>query len=229
CQFAFPVEHLQARNGVEKLWIPSEHSKRSRTLVLCFDGTGDQFDSDNFNVVQLVSILKKDDISKQLVYYQPGIGTYADPILKAPVFEAVSKALDAMLATNLSSHIKAGYSFLMQNYTLGDKICIFGFSRGAYTARALAGMLQKVGLLSPHNHQQIPFAYDMYKREDLEGLELSETFKRTFCRDVAVDFLGVWDTVASVGAIPRYLPFISENNGTRYLSLLREIKATTRS
>lgn len=60
----------------------------------------------NSNVVQLVSMLKKDDTSKQLVYYQAGIGTYADPILKAPVFEAVSRTLDEMLATNLSSHIK---------------------------------------------------------------------------------------------------------------------------
>ncbi|KAI0078128.1 hypothetical protein K474DRAFT_1581011, partial [Panus rudis PR-1116 ss-1] len=60
------------------------------------------------------------------------------------MFESISKILDEMFATNLSSHIKAGYAFLMQNYTYGDKICIFGFSRGAYTARALAGMVQKV-------------------------------------------------------------------------------------
>ena len=49
----------------------------------------------------------------------------------------------------------------MQNYEANDKICIFGFSRGAYTARALAGMLHKVGLLPRCNHQQVPFAYAM--------------------------------------------------------------------
>ncbi len=43
-----------------------------------------------------------------------------------------------------------------------------------------------------HNFQQVPFAYNMYKRDDPEGLELSELFKRTFCRQVHVDFLGVW-------------------------------------
>ena len=48
--------------------IPPKHP--SRTLVLCFDGTGDQFDADNSNIVQLVSLLKKDDRSQQLVYYQ---------------------------------------------------------------------------------------------------------------------------------------------------------------
>ncbi|CAL1694110.1 unnamed protein product [Somion occarium] len=167
-------------------------SPRQRTLVLCFDGTGDQFDEDNSNVVQFLSMLKKDDNTQQLVYYQ-------------------------MLAWNLPSHVKDGYAFLMQNYTHGDKICIFGFSRGAYTARALAGMLHKVGLLPIHNHQQLPFAYEMYAREDEEGLKLSHMFKKTFCRAVTIEFLGVWDTVASVGVIPRYLPFIHENSGIRYL------------
>ncbi|TCD61534.1 hypothetical protein EIP91_008278 [Steccherinum ochraceum] len=198
-------------------WIPSPDSKRQRTLVLCFDGTGDQFDSDNSNVVQLVSMLKKDDTTQQLVYYQTGIGTYTDSSFKGPLLSGISEVLDEMLAWNLASHIKAGYAFLMENYTKGDKICIFGFSRGAYTARALAGMLQKVGLLPPHNHQQIQFAYEMFKREDTEGLQLSEMFRRTFCRDVDVEFVGVWDTVASVGIIPHYLPFITENNGIKYL------------
>ncbi len=48
--------------------IPPDHA--ARTLILCFDGTGDQFDADNSNIVQLVSMLKKDDSTKQLVYYQ---------------------------------------------------------------------------------------------------------------------------------------------------------------
>lgn len=51
----------------------------------------------------------------------------------------------------------------------GDRICIFGFSRGAYTARALAGMIEKVGLLPSGNHQQVPFAYRMYMQDDEEG------------------------------------------------------------
>lgn len=74
----------------------------------------------------------------------------------------------------------------------GDQICIFGFSRGAFTARALAGMLQKVGLLPPCNTEQLPFAYSMYARDDEEGLKLSMQFKRTFSADVKIHFLGVW-------------------------------------
>ncbi|THG96581.1 hypothetical protein EW026_g5276 [Hermanssonia centrifuga] len=205
-----------------RIWISADNLEEScghvhRTLVLCFDGTGDQFDDDNSNIVELLAMLRKDDNSRQLVYYQAGLGTYTDPLLKMPIASKVSMALDQMLAWNLASHVKDGYDFLMQNYTRGDKICIFGFSRGAYTARALAGMLQKVGLLPVCNHQQLPFAWDMYKREDKQGLDLSHDFKKTYCRSVSVDFLGVWDTVASVGLFPRYLPFIHENTGVRHL------------
>ncbi|KZT19462.1 hypothetical protein NEOLEDRAFT_1077768 [Neolentinus lepideus HHB14362 ss-1] len=199
-------------------WIPIEDpsSPRSRTLVLCFDGTGEQFDVDNSNIVQLMAMLRKDDASKQLVYYQAGIGTYTSPLIVGEGAATVAKTLDEMFAITLPDHIKEGYEFLMQNYKIGDKICIFGFSRGAYTARALAGMLQKVGLLSKDNCQQLPFAYSMYARNDLEGLQLSIMFKRTFSIDVKIEFLGVWDTVASVGLVDRDLPFVGTNNAIRY-------------
>ncbi len=56
----------------------------------------------------------------------------------------------------LDAHVMGGYNFLMANYRVGDKICLFGFSRGAYTARALAGMLTKIGLLPRDNIEQVP-------------------------------------------------------------------------
>ncbi|KAF8627442.1 hypothetical protein AX17_006256, partial [Amanita inopinata Kibby_2008] len=109
-----------------------------------------------------------------------------------------------------------GYRFLMQNYTVGDKICLFGFSRGAYTARALAGALYKIGLLPRDNQEQIPFAYRLYKREDPAGLALCPGFKQTYCQNVTIEFVGVWDTVASVGIIAgRTLPFTTSNSAIR--------------
>lgn len=74
----------------------------------------------------------------------------------------------------------------------GDKICIFGFSRGAYTARSLAGMLHKVGLLPAGNHQQVPFAYKMYNRCDDAGWKQSVAFKKAFSINVDIEFVGVW-------------------------------------
>ncbi|KAJ8096302.1 hypothetical protein PM082_011457 [Marasmius tenuissimus] len=193
--------------------IPPEHPYR--TLVLCFDGTGDQFDADNSNIVEFFKLLKKDDRSKQMVYYQAGIGTYTTPEIATPLMAKISKSLDEAVAWNLNAHVMDGYEFLMQNYTSGDRICIFGFSRGAYTARSLAGMIHKVGILPACNHQQVPFAYKMFTRGDEVGWQQSNAFKKAFSIDADIEFIGVWDTVNSVGLIPRRLPFTTSNNIVR--------------
>ncbi|KAJ7468103.1 hypothetical protein FB451DRAFT_1340416 [Mycena latifolia] len=178
--------------------IPPDHP--FRTLVLCFDGTGDQFDADNSNIVQFFAMLPKADRKKQMVYYQTGLGTYTVPEIATPLRSKIAKLMDKALAWNLDAHVMGGYEFLMQNYTANDRICIFGFSRGAYTARCLAGMLNK-----------IPFAYKMYTDETETGWDQSNAFKKTFSIDVDIEFLGVWDTVDSVGLIPRNLPWTTSN------------------
>ncbi|KAF7300706.1 hypothetical protein HMN09_00956400 [Mycena chlorophos] len=209
-----PVELVDQRDVLPTAtYIPTpDPSKPStqRNLILCFDGTGDSFDADNSNIVQLVSALQKDK-SKQMVYYQSGIGTYTSKRSATPLATKISLMFDAAIAWNLDSHVMSGYEFLMQNYVPGDKIHIFGFSRGAYIARSLAGMLHKVGLLPASNHQQVPFAYKMYTRADRTGWAQSNAFKRSFCTEVTIDFIGVFDTVDSVGLIPRRLPFTTSN------------------
>ncbi|KAF8597982.1 hypothetical protein BDV93DRAFT_478920 [Ceratobasidium sp. AG-I] len=192
--------------------IPVISPRRRRTLVLCFDGTNEEFDEDITNIVRFFQLLKKDDRSKQMVYYQAGIGTAVDPRKGKPWFSKVYKVVDAAIATGLGRHVRGGYEFLMQNYTEGDRIAIFGFSRGAYTARALAGMLQKVGLLPAYNHVHVPYAYAMFKRDDPDGWKMSNDFKRAFSVDVKVDFMGVFDTVSGVGILPRKLPFSKSNS-----------------
>ncbi|KAH7886401.1 hypothetical protein F5I97DRAFT_1267285 [Phlebopus sp. FC_14] len=188
--------------------VPPAHERR--TLVLCFDGTGDQFSTDLF------SMLKKDDPSQQMVYYQAGIGTYTIPEIATPFWSNVSKTIDMMIGNHLDAHVMGGYEFLMQNYEAGDKICIFGFSRGAYTARALAGMIHKVGLLPRCNYQQVPFAYKMYSQDDETGWRQSTAFKKAFSINVDIEFVGVWDTVSSVGVIPHRLPFTKTSDNIRY-------------
>ncbi|KAK0193172.1 hypothetical protein F5146DRAFT_1137047 [Armillaria mellea] len=200
-----------AEQGFPKLipkTIPPNHE--CRTLVLCFDGTGDQFDADNSNIVQLCSLLKKDDPSQQMVYYQELVHT-SRPQIPSLLTSEIYRTLDLLIACSLDSHVMDGYQFLMQNYRAGDRICIFGFSRGAYTARSLAGMLHKVGLLPPDNRQQVPFAYKMYTRTDEVGWSQSMAFKEAFCIDVPIEFVGVWDTVDSVGLVPKRLPFTASN------------------
>jgi len=196
--------------------IPYDSDKKPRTLVLCFDGTGDQFDADNANVVQFFSLLQKDDHTQQMVYYQSGIGTYTVPQISNPIMSKFSKIMDLAIAWNLDAHVMDGYYFLMENYQVGDKICLFGFSRGAYTARALAGMVHKVGLLPAGNTRQVPFAYRMYMQATPDGWTQSDAFKKAFSIDVDVEFVGVWDTVCSVGIFPKRRPFVSNNNAIRF-------------
>ncbi|KAF7797946.1 hypothetical protein EIP86_009153 [Pleurotus ostreatoroseus] len=77
-------------------------------------------------------------------------------------------------------------------------------------------MVHKVGLLPAYNYQQVPFAYNMYTRTDNVGWEQSKAFKKAFSIDVEIEFVGVWDTVNSVGLIPKRLPFVSSNTAIRY-------------
>ncbi|CAG8979226.1 hypothetical protein HYALB_00011283 [Hymenoscyphus albidus] len=176
---------------------------KGRTIIVCLDGTGDQFDHDNSNVVNFVRCLKKDD-PNQVTYYQAGIGTYSgDHGLK----DGITASLDMAVGSGLGFHIKDAYRFLMQNYNEGDKVCLLGFSRGAYTVRCLAGMIHKVGLLPAHNGAQVSFAYNFYKNDNSPDWKMSREFKETFCINIEVYFVGLWDCVASVGFIPRKLPF----------------------
>jgi len=160
-----------------------------------------------------LAMLMKDDPMKQLVYYQAGIGTYTS---NGSISHGLSKFVSEMFALEMKQHIKEGYRYLMENYRSGDQICIFGFSRGAFTARALAGMIQKIGLLPPCNIEQLPFAYAMYDKVDKKGIDSCFQFKRTFSIDVRIKFVGVWDTVESVGWVSRPFPFASSNNSIAY-------------
>lgn len=116
------------------------------------------------------------------------------------------------MGTSFEAHVVAGYQFIMRYFSPGDAIYIFGFSRGAYTARFLAEMVQTIGLLSQGNEEMVHFAYNAFSvfqqargrdpltDKDKENVEFMTHFKETFCRpDVVIHFLGLFDCVNSVG------------------------------
>ncbi|KIO32129.1 hypothetical protein M407DRAFT_18939 [Tulasnella calospora MUT 4182] len=199
-----------------------------RNLILCFDGAAKYSNNGNTNVIRLFQSLDKMKTDKQLCYYQPGMGTTKT---LERISQPVSKIIDMALAWYLDDHIIDAYRFLMEHYREGDKICLFGFSRGAYAARCLAGMLHvvghsslsyflaehvakvylKVGLLPRGNEMQIKFAYAGYKDSSDEGVRKAHGFKKAFSRHVSIEFMGVWDCVTSVGLVGKTLPFTSHN------------------
>jgi uncharacterized protein (DUF2235 family) len=129
----------------------------ARNLGLCFDGTNNQYTADNTNVVKIYAMLDRSR-TDQLSYYQPGIGTMSPPGMYGKIKQWLITKVDLALAILLDNHVKDGYRFLMRYYQPGDRIFIFGFSRGAYTARVMAGMIHKVGLLSAGNEELIHHA-----------------------------------------------------------------------
>ncbi|KAM7186704.1 Uncharacterized alpha/beta hydrolase domain (DUF2235) domain containing protein [Naviculisporaceae sp. PSN 640] len=144
-------------------------NRAPRNLILCFDGTGNQYKGDGTetNILKMFGMLNR-DAAHQYHYYQPGIGTYAvrsalgntDWLTRQRC--EIEKGLDLMLGTSLSEHVLGGYKFLMRYYSPGDKVYIFGFSRGAYTARFLAEMLDDVGLLPHGNEEMVQFAWEVF-------------------------------------------------------------------
>jgi uncharacterized protein (DUF2235 family) len=170
----------------------------AKKIVLCLDGTSNKYAAANTNVVKLYAMLDRTR-PDQLSYYQPGIGTIPPPGVWGKFKQWFITRLDLAIAWLLPNHVSDSYRFLMRYYQEGDSIFIFGFSRGAYTARVLAGMLHKVGLLTQGNEELIPFAWDMFKRDPNDPEQIAEGFKKTFSRPVRVHFLGLWDTVSSIG------------------------------
>ncbi|KAK1496458.1 hypothetical protein CCUS01_02805 [Colletotrichum cuscutae] len=150
--------------------IDTEAQTESRKLVLCFDGTGNSFSGSgsDTNVVKLLRMLDR-NAKHQYHYYQTGIGTYdvddtsVNKNWVGEVRSNISQKIDMGFGTTFDSHVIAGYRFLMRYYETGDRIYIFGFSRGAFTARFLCRMVNTVGLLCKGNEEMVPFAYKLYQ------------------------------------------------------------------
>lgn len=200
-----------------------EEQRRPKTFVLCFDGTGNKFsgtDADS-NILKIYRMLDRTQ-GDQFHYYQPGIGTYVTSGgldhtgLTTRIRSWYAKAKDSAVGTSFAHHVMGGYKFLMRYYAPGDDIYLFGFSRGAYTARFLSEMLDWVGLLNSGNEELARFAWKTFskwqsrrggsapedKTAEKELFEFMTNFRETFSRPVKrIRFLGLFDTVNSV---PRF-------------------------
>lgn len=185
--------------------------KPGRNLVLLFDGTGNILgNSEDTNVVRLLRMVNKQapyqHAQAQVAYYDPGVGTVADdfpPEGFAAKFRARLALLWGLLAgRGAFENVAEGYQFLCREYTPGDRIWLFGFSRGAFTARAVGGMVNMYGLVGAAGFPLVNTLVRTYfSRErparDAFAKDVIENF--TGGRTPLVHFTGVWDTVESVG------------------------------
>jgi uncharacterized protein (DUF2235 family) len=204
-----------------------------RNLVICCDGTNNEFGRENTSVVRLVQALDLDP-SRQLLFYDPGVGTLPEPQFWTRLGKWLSKAAGLAFGLGLMRNVSEAYLWLMDTWAPGDRVFHFGFSRGAYTVRVLAGLLHSLGLLPRGNENLIPYLIRLYQAapsgesEKSEYWKLCEAFRWTFARPVApgdgerrfpVHFLGVWDTVSSVGWAwdPKTYVYTAKNPGIRII------------
>lgn len=173
-----------------------------KNIVICCDGTGNEIKDNISNVLKLFRIAKKD--ADQCVFYDPGVGTLS----RSDAWEQFRNKFKGVLGLasgyGLDDNILEAYNFLIDHYQANDRIFLFGFSRGAYTVRALAGMLTLIGLLQPNQRNLCGYALTAYKQSSEQNdLSISWRFQKiTSARHVTIRFMGVWDTVASV-LVPR--------------------------
>lgn len=170
----------------------------SKRLALFLDGTWNT-DIDNTNVWRLRSLCYDHD--EQKVYYSKGVGTDWWDYWTGGGF-----------GLGLDDEVTRAYQWIVENYDDGDHLYIFGFSRGAYTARSLAGLISKFGMLERGAPLGLGQLWTRYRKnpnsstirhlkeiKDASALPIEDQWLREFSRAIPIKFIGVWDTVGSLG------------------------------
>ena len=175
-----------------------------KRIVICADGTWnvrDQLDKKTgkrrpTNVTKIARSIepKARDGTTQVVIYHDGLGTSG----------VVDKVTGGAFGKGIEKNIRELYRAIIYNYAPGDELFLFGFSRGAFTVRSLAGFMQLVGLIAKDDDYWLPELYSCYERGKRPGSAEWEKATRRLERDrmpsAPILFLGVWDTVGALGA-----------------------------
>jgi type VI secretion system (T6SS) phospholipase Tle1-like effector len=185
-----------------------------KRLIVCCDGTwntADQAKAEHpcpTNVTKLALSITPEDSAgvRQCVYYHSGVGT-----------SQLDRLRGGMFGFGLSRNVFDAYHFLIDNYEPGDVLYFFGFSRGAFTARSLAGLIRNCGILRPENADRINEAWTLYRSSADKPRGVASTlFRRSYSYDPRIHFIGVWDTVGAYGVPvlgPRWLkPIVKRLN-----------------
>lgn len=193
----------------------------SKNVVVCFDGTGNSFKNvdEDSNVVKIYSSLVFN--ADQVGYYHPGVGTMGAQNVRWRIARKWSQLKGLAFGAGLLENVGDAYRYLMETYGDGDRVYLIGFSRGAYTARALASILHVFGLLCKGNEGLIPYILRIYSQRTRDANHKHTTFRAdeafqwqfSHSRPITIHFCGLWDTVSSYGWAfnPIKLPFDGQN------------------
>lgn len=193
-----------------------------KRLIYCLDGTWNKYDAaypTNVVILEKSTADVGEDGAKQIKYYDPGVGTAVG-----------EKFLGGALGLGLLKNIMQAYKHLCENFKLGDEIYIFGFSRGAYTARSFAGLIKLCGIIEPNDGGEYERAKTFYRKRKSKSKnwhkkflewrasnsikvcadEEDQQYRKTLHADptsvppiATIRYVGVWDTVKTIGLIPK--------------------------
>lgn len=191
-----------------------------KRLITCSDGTWnkpgniDRGQPVETNVIKMYQCICATDTShgrpvRQVKLYDEGVGTG---------YSWKDKFVGGITGAGIDKNIKDMYTFLVLNYEPDDEIFLFGFSRGAYTARSIAGLIRNCGILRPEYLHLIDKAYELYRNRNeytAPDSDLMIAFRKNYAWEniTPIKFIGVWDTVGSLG-IP--LPWYKLWNRNKY-------------
>ena len=181
----------------------------AKRIILCLDGTWNQPESTGgethpTNVLKFMRALRTTgrDGEAQVVYYGRGVGTW----------NVLDRYLGGIGGVGLSRNVLSAYRWLVNNYqSPDDRIYIFGFSRGAYTARSLAGLIEAIGLMTKLEAGDLPRGYAYYRtpKKQRDGHPYHATAKAPERRYPRIACLGVFDTVGALGVPITALTFLN--------------------
>jgi uncharacterized protein (DUF2235 family) len=215
-----------------------------KNIVICFDGTWNTADAQfPTNVVKTAKLILPADANgaDQVVFYDEGVGAG-----HVPFAQSINAFLGGAFGVGLMDNIEQAYRFLSFNYSPGDRIFLFGFSRGAFSARSFSGLIRTCGILHKEHIGRVKEAIALYQNRDREQgadappcVEFRQNYSfatsdadqavRAFAKSpqrLAIEYIGLWDTVGALG-VPGML-FAKFNRKYQFhdLELSRMIKST---
>jgi uncharacterized protein (DUF2235 family) len=168
-----------------------------KKLVVCCDGTwntagqqrnGKPCSTNVDRIRNLIPAVDSDGVP-QRVYYKEGVGTKPWEMLRGGAF-----------GYGLSQNVVDAYEFLVEQYEPGDQVFLFGFSRGAFTARSLGGLVRKSGILRPAERGRVKEAFQLYRDQQKPTDPGPTGFRAKYSQpEFRIRYIGVWDTVGALG------------------------------
>ena len=186
-------------------------NSRTKRIIICADGTWNRPEKNlkkDFpsNVLRLARAVKPVDSNQvaQQVFYDWGVGSYYAPVIGGATGKGLNK------------NIMDDYRYIVQNYSPGDELFVFGFSRGAYTVRSLCGLINNCGIIKRSEARLIQAAFDVYKKPSKayapngnKSIEFRQAHSHPSCE---VKFIGVWDTVGALGIPISFLGLLDDKD-----------------